>query len=562
MGYLQRRISFLISELEQGRVVLTEDILKSESGLQLQKELLAVQRMRNGEIDLSSCSPLVRSTARSLYLLKHSETAEKNAEQKNISPVSPEAISTAMKVYLQILEEFFIEATGTQPDQFAVGLSFSERVSRDAVKIAHRGQRAWETYVPKILKFHAENSELLLGAGKSIGGLKNVMGGSSRFSGAAFDGFRKFALYTDTIFIPDPVLPWLEVDREEERFKHVHLIEACHELLQLKPLVDANLPYPAVVVFPSWEKSLEANDKQTQDSISGLILDFFSHYLNASFEDESEIMSYITSSGRDHFRQAVDRNHLFLPPEAESVLPFNEALEQYKRSIATWRSKEWIDVAEKAPPELLVFNGIVERLIPQFHIRDNAYTLDAQPLFWLEPHFHYFRLCSEGGNNELKDKGLLNSQTLSTLQSLLHPNLAWLGNVPIKDIARLREENQNETFRRRLSSYVTELSESQLDDLDRVAAEVTRGIAALLAEHDKEAKRIDEEYDKKHVATIVGSTLTTAAAFYPWLAPLLGSAALLVPVGKAAIDFYNKFQDRQTLARSLTGTLSHAQKRN
>ena len=79
---------------------------------------------------------------------------------------------------------------------------------------------------------------------------------------------------------------------------------------------------------------------------------------------------------------------------------------------------------------------------------------------------------------------------------------------------------------------------------------------------DKEAKRIDEEYDKKHVATIVGSTLTAGAAFYPWLAPLLGSAALLVPVGKAAIDFYNKFQDRQTLARSLTGTLSHAQKRN
>jgi hypothetical protein len=562
MGYLQRRISFLISELEQGRVVLTEDVLKSESGLQLQKELLAVHRMQNGEIDLSSCSPLVRSTARNLYLLKHSETAEKNAEQKNISAVSPEAISTAMKVYFQILEEFFIEATGTQPDKFAVGLSFSERVSRDAVGIAHRGQRAWETYVPKILKFQGENTELLLGAGKSIGGLKNVMGGSSRFPGAAFDGFRKFALYTDTIFIPDPVLPWLEVDREEERFRHVHLIEACHELLQLKPLVDANLPYPAVVVFPSWEKSLEANDEQTQDSLSGLILDFFSHYLNASFEDESEIMSYITSSGRDHFRQAVDRHHLFLPPEAESVLPFNEALEQYKRSIATWRSQEWIDAAEKAPPELLVFNGIIERLIPQFHIRDNAYTLGAQPLFWLEPHFHYFRLCSEGGNNELKDKGLLNSQTLSTLQSLLRPNLAWLGNVPIKDIARLREENQNETFRRRLSSYVTELSESQLDDLDRVAAEVTRGIAALLAEHDKEAKRIDEEYDKKHVATIVGSILTTGAAFYPWLAPFLGSAALLVPVGKAAIDFYNKFQDRQTLARSLTGTLSHAQKRN
>jgi hypothetical protein len=55
-------------------------------------------------------------------------------------------------------------------------------------------------------------------------------------------------------------MPWLERDRREERFRHVLLLKAVHTLLQLKPLVDADLRYPPVVVFPSWEKSLEEHD--------------------------------------------------------------------------------------------------------------------------------------------------------------------------------------------------------------------------------------------------------------------------------------------------------------
>jgi hypothetical protein len=97
-----------------------------------------------------------------------------------------------------------------------------------------------------------------------------------------------------------------------------------------------------------------------------------------------------------------------------------------------------------------------------------------------------------------------------------------------------------------------------LGDVDRVAVEVIRGIASLLAEHDKEARRINEEYDKKHEMTIAGSLLTVGVSFYTWLTPLLGTSATLASMGKAAFDFYNKFRDRRTLTRSLTGVLSEA----
>ena len=79
-----------------------------------------------------------------------------------------------------------------------------------------------------------------------------MIGGTSRFPEAAFDGLRKFALYADTIFVPDPILPWIEVPREEEQFSQINLLQETFNLLKLKPLIDAKLPYPAVIVFPSW----------------------------------------------------------------------------------------------------------------------------------------------------------------------------------------------------------------------------------------------------------------------------------------------------------------------
>jgi hypothetical protein len=52
-------------------------------------------------------------------------------------------------------------------------------------------------------------------------------------------------LCSDTVLNPDPVLPWVESDRREERFGHVLLIQAVHALLQLKPLIDADLAQPS-----------------------------------------------------------------------------------------------------------------------------------------------------------------------------------------------------------------------------------------------------------------------------------------------------------------------------
>jgi hypothetical protein len=280
--------------------------------------------------------------------------------------------------------------------------------------------------------------------------------------------------------------------------------------------------------------------------------------LNATFEDESELVSYIEGEGKDDFIEKVNKHRLFWPPEEDSPLPSDQGLPKYKEWLTTWRSQEWLDWARSLSPQKLILNGILERIAPQFHVRDNATSLEAQPLFWLPPHFYYFRLTSQAGNDTLRESGLLKTTTFSSLQALLHPRVAWLGNIPMREIARLRQEGSNEEFRRRLSTYVSELHEATLEDIDKVASSVMRGLQSLLDEHDREARRIAEEYGRKHWETLTLSILTLGVAMYPWLDPWLG-LAVFAPLGKIAKNVIEQLRAEKAHSRSLTGVLSHAE---
>jgi hypothetical protein len=163
------------------------------------------------------------------------------------------------------------------------------------------------------------------------------------------------------------------------------------------------------------------------------------------------------------------------------------------------------------------------------------------------------------GNDKLRETGLLQPSTHSVLQALLQPGVAWLGNIPISDIARLREEGCNEEFRRKLRVYVDELHGAALESVDGIAGSVMRGIRSLLDEHDRESRRIAEEYERKHIETLALSILTVGAAMYPWLDPWLGLAAL-APLGKMTKDLIDQLRAEKTLARSLTGVLSYAER--
>jgi hypothetical protein len=156
----------------------------------------------------------------------------------------------------------------------------------------------------------------------------------------------------------------------------------------------------------------------------------------------------------------------------------------------------------------------------------------------------------------LKDVALLRPETIATLRALEEPRFNWLGNVPLHALVELRRANENESFRRSLCRFTDELNQASLEDLDRVAAEVGRGIASLLAEHSTQVERLDAEFRGRFGLTAAVGLVTLAVALTPWLAPFIGPmtpATLAAVYGRDKIEFVRR---RREATRSLAGVLA------
>jgi hypothetical protein len=462
--------------------------------------------------------------------------------------------------FFNILDEFFRRATGSSAEDFATLDNFPDTIRSNAHKLGKRGESAWQWGVDALLDYYRRHQFDNFKQAKSYGGMKLVLGGGSRFLPTQLGAVRKMLLYTDTILIPDPVYPWLEVERAEEKFRHVNMLQNAFTLLHLKPLIDADLAYPAVFVFQSWEKGLEKHDKQTLAGIENLMTSFLSHYTGSSFANVTEVLEYARKSERD-FLQKVETNKLFVAPEGKPGQKITEAIKLYRENMNVWRSPEALKTYGKLADGELVWNGIYERLAPQWHLIENADELNAQPMLCLHAQWHYYTLCVKMFEGRLLEGKLLKPETVSTLRALGETQFEWLGNVPIKALVELRQRNENEEFRKRISGFTSALHESAVDDLDRVAAEVGRGIAALLSDHRNKVRAIQEKYEQSYAKLAVaglGAWITLAATFLPALAPFLSAVPALGLAGKYALDKTGEITERRQAARSLTGVLATA----
>ncbi len=474
-----------------------------------------------------------------------------------VAIVSHVAIDRQRRLFA-ILEEFFHRATGEDIGKFARRGKFAEVVRTEANRLAGRGGPAFEWFETEYRAFQGAERMTPFRDAAALGGIKLVLGGSSRFGAAQLGSVRKMLLYADTILLPDPVLPWFEQSREEERFRHVIVLQTVFSLLHLKPFVDADLPYPAIVVFPSWERSLELSDEETRERQQALISATIGQHIGQVFGSFGDLASF-ASAREAEFLSAVDGAQLFLAPGAVAAEPLEQALERYWRDLREWRSEDHLKTLQSLPKGHFVLNGLVERLGPQYHMLENAEELRAQPMMCLDSHWYYHRLISSALETKLAHAGMLSDEAVSTLRAINQPALGWLGNVPTSSLIELRQDNANEDFRRNLAGYTDRLHQANLENLDQVAAEVGRGLATLIAKHQGEMRRIKEDYRLAHAKTLAAGVVTGAALFVPALAPFVGNLA--APVGLAAKFVYDKAKEgleKTRAARSLTGILAKA----
>ncbi len=459
-----------------------------------------------------------------------------------------------------LLDEIFQKATGGTPRAFATLDGFNAAVRSSLPSRADKVQNALTWGIPKLYELYSRQRTSLFAAAGKQGGLKVVLGGSSRFGATQLDAVRRLILYADTVLIPDPVFAWIETPRPEERFSHIQLLEAMFFLLRLKPLVDCASSYPLVIVFPSFERTLAQQDVATQAELEDFYVNVYSPLLGRRFLTLEQIVEYSVTEEKA-FLDAVVRKRLFVAPGGPLDEPLDAAIERYRNEIRRYRSKDHVAQLEAMPKGQLVGLATMERLEPQFHLMQNATELRAQPLLAIEQQAYYFKLLASLKEDALESQQIISAETRATMDALGQKDLAWLSNVGIDALVEMRMNNENEKFRERLSKTTSLLAEADLADMDRVAAEVIRSIGSMVNEHRQEALKIEDKYKPKYSGMAVKGWLSVGAALIPHLAPLVSAVAPVFLAGNYAQTKAEEHREKRKLANSLLGIVSRAKDR-
>ena len=548
MSFLRRRIEDLLKMLEQGRFFLPDDTQTK----QFQAECGSIRRSPDGRLDLDSCGPLLRLYASAIG-------AANSAEESDEEPATPRGdiaadVAKEQQEFFALLAESFVRFAGVSPEAFAPDGEIEEAIRKNGAKLQSRARAAWEELARGLEEFYSAQSGIQLARARALPGAKAVAGGSQRFSRAALAGSRSALLALDTLFIPDPILPWFERPRIEERFPVPELLRNLYLLLQLKPLVDETSRTPAIVVFGSFEKTLEARDRTTQDMVSRELLRFFGHFLDVEFKDEDEILVFAREN-EARFLEIAERDRL-LVSLGNPGAPFRDALAEHEDRIKSFRSREYLDHYESLSAGERAATIIMEAVVPQAHLRDNADATGALPLMWAEWQWHYFSLDSKLLEDALVGTGSLSKATAQAMRALAQTRVSWPARVPVAALAELRRQGSHLQVRDRMEKAANRLHGANLEDLDRVAAEIGLELRSIAQEGRVQAEKIEQEFQGKYKTTLmITAAAGSAMAFLPQLAPVLGISAVTASFLRDKVE---ELRRKREAARSLTGILATA----
>jgi hypothetical protein len=219
--------------------------------------------------------------------------------------------------------------------------------------------------------------------------------------------------------------------------------------------------------------------------------------------------------------RAVDQQNLFVAPGGKIGQALDESLDRYVSELKQWRSKSYLKALKGVPKGLLLLNGLLERLVPQYHLFENAIELSSCPLIPLRAQWHYYSMVSTFFAARVQAQNDQGAQAIDTLGPIGEPQQQWLGNIPIPDLIYFLQQRENGAFRTKLRDLVSKLHEAPVADLSRVAFEVKEGIASLLESHNAEIRAIQEKYKPRVGSLRVQQYVTTGAIYLPTLAPAL-----------------------------------------
>jgi len=267
--------------------------------------------------------------------------AQQQQQAESKAPMGPE---DAQAELFQHFERLFAALTGVAVEHI---VEFDEVRNRLLARVRDEYKSLADSFnsaADELAEFYRAHGPEIFNYAKRLGGMKAVAGGQRQFTESGLEATRISGLYTDTQLIPDPVYPFLASDLQLNA-KHLQLAHILYYLLQLKPLVDARLPVPVIVVFPSFEEPLEEHDAATKAGIEALLLQVAAPVCEGSITAVGELLEF-AARYPDKYLPAVMAAQIFVPVGHEPGDFHNaqDALRAHIAGIEGMRLQEEVDV--------------------------------------------------------------------------------------------------------------------------------------------------------------------------------------------------------------------------
>lgn len=532
---------------------------------ELAEEFMAAPLTMIGLVDTRGLSEKALSFGRTTGLAVGFMTQR---QQDKHPPSRPLPMAEAQSELFRLFAELFAALTGRAVELIATEQEIKDRMiwrgTHEPDAMAKEANAVFE----ELAAYYSANAVKLFEHAKTLGGMRLVTGGQRTFGPSALNGVRITGLYADTQLVPDPIYPFLSADLHLNA-RHLQLAHGLFYVLQLRPLVDADLPVPPVFVFPSFEESLEERDAHTKLSQEQLTMRMIGPLCKGTVTSVDELFEYAHKND-ESFAKALLASGLFIPPggQPNQQLGLDEAVKTYIGGLEGIREEKMLTQMKNLPTGILLLQGVLERLRPHYHLLENARELGAQPLLSQHVHWHYFEKCAQANAEDLRRKNVLSEQALQTLRAVQDDSLSWLANIPVQTLTELITNNEHRWLREELNKFTVQLSGGGPIDTNDMIRELNHGLASLVQRQLKAMNDIERKYAPKKMAAYIGGgaglTVAAAAVFLPSLSPLLGvalpTAAVTAAIGGSALGFgkekIGEQVEKRQAERSMLGVLA------
>lgn len=537
---------------------------------ELAEEFMAAPLTIVGLVDIRGLSEKALSFGRTAGLAL-GFVAQRQPDQRPPSQSLP--IADAQLELFRLFAQLFAALTGRAHEPIATEKEIKDRMIWRLTHEADAMAKAANAIFEELVAYYNANAFQLFQHAKTLGGMRLVTGGQRTFGPSALNAVRITGLYADTQLVPDPIHPFLSADLNLNA-KHLQLAHALFYILQLRPLVDAELPIPPVFVFPSFEESLEERDAHTKYGMEQLAVRMIEPLCNGTVTSMEELFEYARKTDKP-FAQAILASGLFIPSggQPNQQLSLDEAVKAYVGGLEGIRSEKILTQMKALPTGVLLLNGVLERLRPHYHLLENAREFDAQPLLSQHVHWHYFEKCAQANAQDLRRKNVLTEQAFQTLRAVQDDSLSWLATIPVQTLTELITNNEHRWLREELNKLTGQLSGEGAIDVNDMIREVNHGLASLVQRQLKTMNDIERKYVPKKMAAYfsgsAGLAVAATASFLPSLSPLLGVAlptvAAVAAIGGGALGFgrekIGEQVEKRQAERSMLGVLATARPR-